>query len=321
MTLRVLLDTNIWAYVADDDAAAVLRQLARDHDLEVLISPAVVFEQLRMRDEERRKQHLDITTRRWWTRLMPEAFVECEELVAALGKHRPGWILNPPPPAATKWFHQNRADWLHGFWTRARRFPTRQAGHNDTLGGETIVTARTEVAAKKAFSRTSNVTLDTVSLTDPDVTNVELFDPANGRRFTTQYWRLGAATHFAHQLARRGQSNTYRDWLDPFLDHRRTADQRAWMSFWMEVAPTEVPTQWLFWAAGVLVPLVKVNDGSVFDVQLAAYMARADVFVTADRNLARVAQAMADAAPIPIARPVRARPTSWTTTLAALGGG
>jgi hypothetical protein len=63
--LRVLLDTNIWAYVADQDAVAELRQVGRENDLDLLISPAVVFEQLRLQDELRRKKHLDITTRRW----------------------------------------------------------------------------------------------------------------------------------------------------------------------------------------------------------------------------------------------------------------
>jgi predicted nucleic acid-binding protein len=39
MPLKVLLDTNVWAYVSNDMAANDLRRIARKLDLEVLVPP------------------------------------------------------------------------------------------------------------------------------------------------------------------------------------------------------------------------------------------------------------------------------------------
>lgn len=316
--LRVLLDTNIWAYVERDDAAADLRAIARYANLEILVSPAVVFEQLRFENRDLRKRQLDITTRGWWKRLMPEAYVECDELVAALRRHRPGWIQPTSSSSSLRTYHRNRADWQDRFWTRARRAPDAQAGYNDDLGGFRIDLGRLDVDRKRTFSRENKVTLDTVSLTDLTQIDCDV-DVGTGKRVRTQFWRVGAANHFAFEL-REGRAirRTYRDWLDPFLDYDRLSDGEAWLSFWMEVEPSEVPTQWLYWAAGVLAPLVRVNDGTLFDMQLAAYLSVADVLVTADKNFDRIACAVANAAPFPVARALRTTPTCWAADLASL---
>jgi hypothetical protein len=249
---------------------------------------------------------------------MPEAYVECQELVAALRRHRPDWVLNAPSPEALRRFNSNRADWLDGFWKRARTSPSRQAGYNEDLGARRITAARQEVDTKRAHSRANNITLESVSLTNPELIDC-LVDMANGESVRSQHWRVGAANHFVKELFKGdSEQRTYRDWLDPFLDGRRLLDRQALLAFWNEVEPTEVPTQWLFSAAGVLAPLVKVNDGTIFDIQLAAYLTAADVFVTADKNFARAAAVIADDAPFSTARPVRATPTEWLATLAGL---
>lgn len=311
----MLLDTNVWSYVADQDAATDLREVARSHDLEILVSPAVVFEQLRMRNSTLRKSHLKVSTRHWWTRLMPETFTECDELVRAIGRHRPEWIINEPGSNARANFTGNRADWTHGFWDRARSNPGRQARLNEQLGGKRIAGARRAVEEKRTAARRDQLRLETPSLDGWHESTCEV--TVGRRKVRTQWWRVGAANHFVSELLSAGPP-TYRDWLDPFIDRRLLLDQNAWLDFWLEVGPEEVPTQWLTWAGGVLAPLVKVNQGTVFDVQLTGYLSSADVFVTADKNFHRIGAAIAAAAPFPVARPERTVPEGWLSTLESL---
>lgn len=311
-----MLDTNVWAYVADQGGADELRLVARTHDLDVLVSPAVVFEQLRLTNRAIRKRQLEVTTRQWWTRLMPEAFMESHELVRALRIHRPGWISEQPATDVLANFFRNRADWEHGFWKRARRQPDAQARANDRLGGSRIAGARRDVEEKKSVAREDRLRVENL-LHRWDQLTLEV--AVGSRVVRAQSWRVGAADRFQHELlSSRPGRRTYRDWLDPFIDRRLLRDQNAWLDFWLEVEPIEVPTQWLWWAASVLVPLVKVNQGTVFDVQLAGYLSASDVFITADRNLHRVTEAIAASAPFPIARPVLTTPDGWLSSLASL---
>jgi len=319
MSIRVLLDTNVWAYVAADDAAKDLRGIARSSDLEILVSPAVVFEQLRYTQRpDVRKRQLDITTRDWWTRMMPEVHVECEELVASLRRHRPNWIVASPTSSSLREYHRNRSDWKHGFWQRARKTPDRQASYNDQLGGYAIEAGREHIESKKSFAREHKIGLASISLADPTLTDC-LVHVGGGEPLQTQRWRVDASAHVAHQLANvRPGNRTFRDWLDPFLKYDEVASPSAWLSFWMEVDPAEVPTQWLYWAAATLAPLVKVNSGTVFDVQIAVYLSHADVFMTADKNFDRIAQILQRYAPFPVARPVRTSAISWRSDLLSL---
>lgn len=249
-----MLDTNVWRYIVDQDGAAELRGLARDCDLRIAVSPAVVFEQLRLHDRVLRKRLIDVTTRQWWKRLMPEAFVECQELVSAVRGHRPTWIVDRPSTQATRTYHRNRADWEGGFWLRARKVPARQAAYNETLGDARIEAAREQVATQRLRARESKLTLDTVSLAAPEVRDcVVQVESSTPRRI--ELWRVGAANHFVSEVhGTLGGSQTYRDWLDPFIDDRLMLDREAWLAFWLEVDASEVPTQWLAWAAQTLAP-------------------------------------------------------------------
>jgi hypothetical protein len=251
---------------------------------------------------------------------MPEAFVECEELVRTLRSRRPTWLLSSPPPGTHETYELNRDDWTSGFWARARSMPNRQARYNQDLGDNRIAVARQQVAARRTEVQRSKANLDQVALDAPDIESVQVLLP-DGEPMIVKSWQLGAANHLSLSLSGQlGEGRTFLDWLEPFVDVRRFADARAWIEFWSEVSPAEAPTEWLAWAAGALAPYARVNDGTVFDVQLCNYLAAADFLVTADRNLHRVVGVIARDAPFRTASSVRTSPTGWLNNLQQLAG-
>jgi hypothetical protein len=253
---------------------------------------------------------------------MPEAYVECAELVEVLRKRRPAWIVEAPPAHAIETWELNYDDWQVGFWARAREAPARQAGYNDQLGRHRIALAKQQVAEARSDARQRLlIPVERISLDDPELNDVTVRLP-DGEAISAKAWQVGAANHFSIELqGLLGEPQTFLDWLEPFVKLDRLSDASAWLGFWAELSPRETPTQWLAWAAGVLASYVKVNDGTVFDVQLCTYLSAADVLVTADRNLHRIANVMASFAPFPIATSVLTTPAGWAETARGLRSG
>lgn len=78
--MKVLLDTNIWRYIIDAGFANKLFQAIRHSKIRICIAPAIVIETLRMPDTPIRRQIIELQTRDCWDRLMPDAFLECEDV-------------------------------------------------------------------------------------------------------------------------------------------------------------------------------------------------------------------------------------------------
>ena len=318
---RVLLDTNVWSYIADQAAAPRLRSIAREHGLEILVSPAVVFEQLRLTDATVRRRHLEVTTKSWWTRMMPEAFVECHEFVEALRRHRPDWLHGSPTREALARYHANRADWRNGFWRRSRRTPEAEARINADLAGDVPQVLGEQLRERQQEHRVANNAIGTLRLDDPTVATSTVRVHGSRRTHTMDSWRVHSAEHFRRcTTSRDNYTATYNDWLGPFVDLSRVKSGDEWLDFWAEVEPREMPSEWILWAAEVLTPLAKLNRGSAFDLQLTNYVAYADVFVSADRRLVRLVGRIAEDSPVAIARAVRTREDGWPDTLADLVG-
>lgn len=97
---RVLLDTNVWGYVADAGAVDDMRKAARSSSTDILACPAVAIELLATRAPSARKARLDAITRSCWTRLMPEAFTSAEEFLGEVRRLRPQWRWTRPETSA-----------------------------------------------------------------------------------------------------------------------------------------------------------------------------------------------------------------------------
>ncbi|MFL1526226.1 hypothetical protein [Pseudomonas sp. O230] len=89
--MRFFLDTNIWSYIANEDAGDELATHARAAGVEIVVSPAVVDEVQQLPVPEARRKVIQLLTKKDWKRLMPEVFSECAELKAEIIKLRPEW--------------------------------------------------------------------------------------------------------------------------------------------------------------------------------------------------------------------------------------
>jgi predicted nucleic acid-binding protein len=70
---RILLDTNVWNYLADHADAATLAAAARKGSASIVVAPAVVYESLVVNDPATRLARSQLLTDKRWLRLMPEA--------------------------------------------------------------------------------------------------------------------------------------------------------------------------------------------------------------------------------------------------------
>lgn len=64
--MLILLDSNIWRYIADANAAGALQAAVAKARHRIVIAPAVLYEALRMRDAPLRRQLAEIMTRPAW---------------------------------------------------------------------------------------------------------------------------------------------------------------------------------------------------------------------------------------------------------------
>lgn len=88
----MLLDRNVWSYLADADAGPDLLRAALRSNSVIVVAPAVVFETLAVTNKEIRERHMSLLTMPNWQRLLPEAYSECMELLREIRRLRPEWL-------------------------------------------------------------------------------------------------------------------------------------------------------------------------------------------------------------------------------------
>jgi hypothetical protein len=227
--IRILLDTNIWRYVADARASPELLRIVRSGNVKILVAPSVIYEALRIHDPEVRRRLVSIMTLRRWQRLMPEAFSESQELVAEVRRLRPRWLR--PTPDETM-FIRHRYDWTRlkgGFWDRARDDPAMVAEQIASLDNGTLNIARAEARERRQEFRGSRwseaVPLNTIS--------ARLAHPTPGwKGDDVDAWRIHAWTTMTYALRRR--DHPYIDWLSPEVELRAAIfDEASWLKFWL----------------------------------------------------------------------------------------
>ncbi|MFE4227953.1 hypothetical protein ACFRJ8_08725 [Arthrobacter sp. NPDC056886] len=103
----LMLDSNVWRYIVDADAVETVRRAAKSK-VQLVACPAIVFEALRIDNTALRRKLAKAMTEGAWKRLMPEAFMETEELHQAIAKLRPEWLQ--PHPDMRLW-RLLKSDW------------------------------------------------------------------------------------------------------------------------------------------------------------------------------------------------------------------
>lgn len=224
---------------------------------------------------------------------MPEAYLESVELVDALRKHRPEWLIGNPD---LREFRRLEYDWRRtntpakrrertiqkaGTWERFR-FATEKA-HKllEQLSGNDLRAARLDAKEARKDIHEQGITgpgrLDHVvsSFINPPVGWCD--DPVAA-------WRAEALSTFTFYLLIRDEG-AYLDWVSSFIDLNVVRrQQKSWTEFWLyDVSEDQLPRQWMRWAFRTLSRFRRVSTGTPGDVQLSAYLYDADFVISNDK--------------------------------------
>ena len=308
-SIRLLLDTNVWRYIADEGAGQEIARVAERAAVKVCIAPAVVYEALRTSDPSLRAVLVGLMTYGAWHRLMPEAYDEAAELLGEIERLRPAWLKVPRDEKAFVWRKQVEADWsdrVGGFWDRARNDTNAEAQRLQTMEEDEMSAARAEAQRRRAEATDSAWSAPPESLLKmraklepaPPGWDGTLIEP----------WRVDGSTSARRSLsAARQGDHPYADWLSPDLDiSSAIADEESWNRFWFhDVQAERMPRCWIRWATEFLQRFRKFTDGAPVDCQLATYLIDVDAFATADKALVDILCRCSPEAPCLLAIPFR----------------
>ena len=207
---RLLLDTNVWNYLAAADLLVPLRMIARRCKVAILVAPAALYEAFEYNSQEDRIRRAKLLTDPAWARLMPEAYSECGEILGEMRRVMPGVLAERPDLVA---FHLQRRDWTakaRGAWDRAAENPARFA--------ELSAFPDKERATQLAHDRRNNNPEPALNVQAFRNNHTELASlKLGGTQTLHEAWRVQARNATFWHCDSRNRSTAYFDWLQPFL--------------------------------------------------------------------------------------------------------
>jgi hypothetical protein len=262
--------------------------------------PAVLYETLRMADSPTKRALISAQTRQVWSRAMPEAFSEAEELRRAIEVLRPEWMRSNPDLAD---WRRLRADWdsdmKAGTWARARK-NTKQM--TKWIGDGAIPTAREEAVEARATARQIGLSFDRLKVEKFESWFEEPVQGWDGKPFAT--WRAESLNAWLPTFAAKGHS-AYADWLSPWIRPQILPGQWAsWVQYWTrDVSAEALPRQWIRTAMRVATSTRSTTAGTPVDLQISTYLYDLHDFYSCDTVLVDCIKKIAAASPRPLARP------------------
>lgn len=299
--MKVLLDSNVWRYVADQDAGPDLMSQSVEERIEIVVVPALVFEARELKDITSRRKLLGLLAHENWRRLMPEAYLEAEEIKAIVHRLRPEWLVKNPDLAEV---NRLRLDWERaegGFWSRARDDIAPPVTDESLRGKQEQELARQESKEIRQRVLRRKQPLPNVSLCN--VYGVPSGGVLGWLGLPVEYWRVPSLYVIRDELAI--YASPYREWLDSEIDVAaiRMSPESLTRLWYYEIRPSDAPRQWTRGAYEYLQAFHKVTPGTPADSQLSSHLVDVDVVVSADRNFVRFAQKCREDAPFPSAQP------------------
>lgn len=233
---------------------------------------------------------------------MTEVYMECDDVLAMLRRHRHDWLLSDPD---LRTFHRLRADWAggKGFWSRARSHPADEAVRVLALEGNRMERARQE--ARQRREDMAELQFDSIQLTGWTGRPIGQIPPG-WTGTPVDAWRLESVDLWWRGLVL-GLSQAALDWLEPFVDRTRITPHRSsWNHLWYhEAATDELPREWMRWAVSFLQGVRKVTPGTPGDNQLSVYCYDVDGLISCDRTFVDIINRVAAEAPRPVAQAYR----------------
>ena len=297
--MRVLLDSNVWRYIVDVGAQNELFPAAQSGGVTIVVAPVIVNECLRLRDKVLRKSIIELMTRSCWHRSMPDAFLECDDLIREIARLKPHWLLASPNIR----FHRKlKYDWKSrpdGFWAAARTSPERLAKRYELREAPVLGLAReTSYGARELMIEQrgsfANQSLRTLTGTCTLITG-ESSPPV-------AFWRVSAISIWSNML--QIPNYAFRQWLGCYVDvDLMLADLQNLFRFWMyEASEIQLPRCWLRAAFEALQSERRVTDGNPVDSAIGVHLTDVDLVVSADRNFVSIVNRCHSEAPFNVAQ-------------------
>ena len=304
---RLMLDTNIWSRLAEQGEQYPLIKLVRDKQADVVMPPATLLEVLRTQDKQMRRAVTRLVCRNTWQRLKTEAQSEAAELVGEIRRLRPAWMLDQPNYRAIA---EHEHFWRRDIYDLARVDSRRLLALNGVVGAsERKAISELQELQQKRF-RADGVFRSPEEARDQLRTLVVHPDPRVLKRAEAEGWEPGTqvAPWRADLLSVlwnalvldpvrtviTGQAATYADWVGAYVDLGaiRGSQRDFGHMLLYEVDEKRMPRAWLRQAVALLQHSMKLTPGNPVDAQLASYLVDAELFLTNDKRLARIIEAV-----------------------------
>lgn len=307
--MRLILDTNVWSYVADGDKGHEMKKMVRDSGIRLVLPPSILVEVLQLARDDVRDRIVRTVTGAQAQRLRTEADLEVHEIIASIRRYRPTWLRQLPDTATER---RLREFWTNRLWKGARRDST--SLHRYVLAG---ASAREFVRGRQELQRTEYIDvgvsqLDLLSMTG-ELTLPRLANwPVSWPEGPVEVWRAQVFSLYWQQLlavprraAITGEDTTYADWFNCWVDPSvLRKNEESFVDLFVEDMEIDgMPRNWLRWAVSSVQPLSKVTSGNPVDEQHAAYLLDADMFLTADKRYFAALAEVRRQAPFPFAEP------------------
>lgn len=297
--MRILLDTNVWRYLVDSGQHDGLYRMIHRSCVQIVVAPTILIETLRLGDSALRKKIVEVQTRDCWNRIMPDAYLECEDLKREIMRCRPQWSL---PKKNTERFRNLRYDWVRakgGFWSKARTETDAVAAQYASRDSRVLETAREQARdTRDAVLRRGQVIVGSKSLAEIPGSWTTL----GGEKVETDFWRVYASAVWETALT---ENSPFRQWLSCEIDINLLLTYYAseYSDFWAyEIQASAVPRAWIRAAMFALQSERKTTDGTPTDAAIAVHLPDVDLIVSADKNFVSIANRCHDEASFSIGR-------------------
>lgn len=293
--MRVLLDTNVWRYVVDAGFENRLFQVTRRSNLSITIAPAIIVETLRMSDVQTRRRIIELQTRDCWNRLMPDAFLQCEDVKHEMMRTHPEWALKSKN---INLFRKLRYDWVRskgGFWERVRNNPEKIAEQYKRQDSAALSHVREQ--SREVRSKVSETGLKLLNTSNLGEWKGSWRNPITGDVVIADAWRVYAETIWGNMLS---QDTVFKQWLECELDIKFLLSYGAldFVAFWQnEIRLNEVPREWIRASVHGMQSERKVTDGNPTDSAIATHAVDVDLIASADKNFIAMLNRLQDEAP------------------------
>lgn len=290
----LLIDTNVWSYLAEDADPDTVAALLRRTGHEAVLNSMMLTEALRTGDVTKRTAIVNMMASRYWRKLPADSVAM--ELVDEVRRLRPEWLRSIPK---TDRLHSFRDYWMKVYWREARMEPERILERLAKLTAEDdaeVEIARVQAANKAAWPflegdlKSAALAANTAEdHPDPDPRS-RLGWPADT---PVLLWRVSARDVMWATLGREAAGHligygdkTQEDSLGAYVDLKAMRKDRESFNrfFLFDIEGWNVPRSWWQGTVEVLQLGKRLANSNGMDAAHAAFLPDCDYFLTTDKR-------------------------------------